>query len=225
LDPLSEARRRLDGRTEIPIFPLPNVVFFPHATLGLHIFEPRYRQMTEEALTSDRFLAVALLRPGWEQDYYGSPPVHEIACAGSIEEYQRLPDGRFNIRLRGLSRIRILRFIRETPYRVATFVALDASHEAEGARIEAARRRLLAACAGLTRELSGNAGRTLSLPPDMPFAMAVNTLCQSLAMEVDRRQSLLETDDVVLRCESLLAILTQRWRELSLRQEGSETTH
>ena len=52
--------------TEIPIFPLPNVVLFPHVFLPLHIFEARYREMVGHALAEDRIIGMVLLRPGWE---------------------------------------------------------------------------------------------------------------------------------------------------------------
>ncbi|MGH7405380.1 MAG: LON peptidase substrate-binding domain-containing protein, partial [Candidatus Methylomirabilales bacterium] len=81
---------------EIPIFPLPNVVFFPHTLLPLHIFEPRYRQMLADCLTGERWLAVVLLRPGWEAEYYGRPAVYAVAGAGEIVASERLPDGRSN---------------------------------------------------------------------------------------------------------------------------------
>src|SRR3954467_11014816 len=55
----------------IPIFPLPNVVLFPNVFLPLHIFEPRYRQMVDDALNGDRIIGMVLLRPGWEGDYTG----------------------------------------------------------------------------------------------------------------------------------------------------------
>jgi uncharacterized protein len=215
MDNLDAARERLHRRAEIPVFPLPDVVFFPETTLGLHIFEPRYRQMTEEALASDRLLAMVLLRPGWEADYYGSPRVHEVACAGVIEEHLRLPDGRFNIRLRGLCRVRIAGFVRDSPYRVASFRALEDRHATDGPEVDEARRRLLQTCAGLMRDIAGDAGRPLALPEDMPFAMGVNLLCQRLAMDPDRRQRLLETDDVVARCEALVTILGERWSALA----------
>ena len=47
------------------LFPLPNLVLFPHVMQPLHIFEPRYRQMTADALAGDRLIAVVLLKPGW----------------------------------------------------------------------------------------------------------------------------------------------------------------
>jgi len=92
---------------QIPIFPLPDVVLFPHTLLPLHIFEPRYRQMIRDCLAGDKRLAMALLRPGWESDYYGRPPVYPIAGAGEIIQHEELPDGRFNILLRGTMRIGI----------------------------------------------------------------------------------------------------------------------
>ncbi|MBI2369476.1 MAG: LON peptidase substrate-binding domain-containing protein [Deltaproteobacteria bacterium] len=92
---------------EIPIFPLPNVVFFPHTHLPLHIFESRYRQMIGDCLAGDRRLAVVLLKPGWDKDYYGAPPVYQVAGAGEIVNDERLPDGRYNILLRGFARVAI----------------------------------------------------------------------------------------------------------------------
>lgn len=90
------------------LFPLPNVVLFPHVLLPLHIFEPRYRQMTADALAGDRLIALVLLRPGWEADYEGKPALHTMACLGKIVAEQQLADGRYNLLVRGLSRGRIL---------------------------------------------------------------------------------------------------------------------
>src|SRR5262245_65041180 len=91
----------------IPVFPLPNVVLFPNVFLPLHIFEPRYRQMIDEALKGDRIIGMVLLRAGWQTDYEGQPPVYPIGCAGVITHAERLSDGRFNIVLRGMEKFRI----------------------------------------------------------------------------------------------------------------------
>src|SRR5437588_12933760 len=87
------------------LFPLPNLVLFPALVQGLHIFEPRYRQMTADALDGDRLIVLALLRPGWEADYAGQPRIFPVACLGRIITEQRLVDGRFNLILRGLRRM------------------------------------------------------------------------------------------------------------------------
>src|SRR5262245_26279697 len=92
----------------LPIFPLPNVVLFPNVFLPLHIFEPRYRQMVNDALAGDRLIGMVLLQPGYEKDYERSPNVYEVGCAGLITHVERLSDGRFNLVLRGLARFRIV---------------------------------------------------------------------------------------------------------------------
>lgn len=105
--------------TEIPIFPLPNTVFFPKTLLPLHIFEPRYRSMVEDARANENLIGMVLLKSGWEKDYFGNPQVHDIACVGEIQYTEKLQDGKYNIMLYGLSRVRILKFVQSKPYRVA----------------------------------------------------------------------------------------------------------
>jgi Lon protease-like protein len=95
-----------DGRARL--FPLPNLVLFPYVIQPLHIFEPRYRQMTADALAGDRLLSIVLLRPGWEEDYESRPAVYPIGCLGKIVADQRLDGGRYNLLLRGLRRVRLL---------------------------------------------------------------------------------------------------------------------
>jgi uncharacterized protein len=92
---------------QLPIFPLPDVVLFPYTALPLHIFEPRYREMVRDCIAGDKRIAMALLKPGWEKEYYGRPAVYSIAGAGEIVRHEELPDGRFNIVVRGTMRIGI----------------------------------------------------------------------------------------------------------------------
>lgn len=115
LDDLGETGQRV----EVPIFPLPNVVLFPHAVLPLHIFEERYKAMTAHALAGDRLIAMALLEPGWEKDYYGIPAIDPAVCVGKIISHERLPDGCYNFLLLGASRGKVIREPRRRPFRVA----------------------------------------------------------------------------------------------------------
>src|SRR5262245_64020543 len=91
----------------LPLFPLPNVVLFPNVFLPLHIFEPRYKEMVSDAIAGDRMIGMVLLRPGWEHDYEGRPPIYPIGSSGVITHVERLADGRYNIVLRGLERFRV----------------------------------------------------------------------------------------------------------------------
>src|SRR5262245_62011941 len=109
----------------LPIFPLPNVVLFPNVFQPLHIFEQRYREMVADALATDRLIGMVLLRPGWESDYEGRPPVYPIGCSGVITHVERLNDGRFNLVLRGVERFRIMREDQSRLYRRAVVEPLN----------------------------------------------------------------------------------------------------
>jgi Lon protease-like protein len=93
---------------ELSIFPLPQMTLFPGAVLPLHVFEPRYREMVREALDGRPLIAIARLKPGFESDYEGRPPVFDVCGVGMIESCSERPDGRFDLTLRGLARARIL---------------------------------------------------------------------------------------------------------------------
>jgi uncharacterized protein len=110
-----------DFSNQCRLFPLPDVLLFPHALLPLHIFEPRYRQMTEDALAGDRLVTMVQIRPAPEGSPWLEPvPIMEVGCVGKIVQYERLSDGRFNFLLLGCKRVR---FKREIPsgklYRIA----------------------------------------------------------------------------------------------------------
>src|SRR5271157_5053748 len=85
----------------VRLFPLPNLVLFPHVIQPLHVFEPRYRQLMEDALQADRLTAMALLQPGWEDTKNQRPAIHPVVCIGRIFKEERLADGRFNLLLQG----------------------------------------------------------------------------------------------------------------------------
>ncbi len=93
------------------LFPLPRVVLFPHAVLQLHIFEPRYKQMTEDALASDKLVTIVQWRAPVPGHLVGDPPIEEVGCLGRILQHERLPDGRFNFLLLGRKRVRLTREI------------------------------------------------------------------------------------------------------------------
>ena len=79
------------------LFPLPNLVLFPHVVQPLRIFEPRYKQMTEHALTSDRLIAIVLIQPKPMVPYAGRPAIFEIGCLGRIIHEERQPNGEFHL--------------------------------------------------------------------------------------------------------------------------------
>src|SRR5262245_14132072 len=98
---------RENRRVVLPIFPLPDVVFFPETDLPLHIFEARYRQLLEDALEGERTIGIQLLDPARPSDADGRPALCAIGCAGTIVDHETLDDGRSNIVLKGTFRYRI----------------------------------------------------------------------------------------------------------------------
>ena len=106
----------------IPLFPLPNVVFFPKTYLPLHVFEPRYRQMVTDATARGQCIGMALLKEGWEDQHYENPPIFSMGCVGRLVSVQTLPDGRSNILLQGIERYEVREEFFDKPYREARIV-------------------------------------------------------------------------------------------------------
>jgi hypothetical protein len=198
----------------MPIFPLSNVVLFPQLATPLHLFEPRYRQLGRDALAGDRRIGMVVVRPEFADDMAGDPPVFPIGCAGRVTESQRLPDGRYNIVLRGDYRFRV---VEEEPrreprlYRVARVIPLpDVYAEADRERVAALRPGLLETVGTLLRELEPERapGLRTDLFAGVDDVTLVNLLCNAFALPVEDKQALLETDSIperYVRLESVLA--------------------
>ena len=88
--------------------------------------------MVEDVKAGEHLIGMALLKQGWETNYFGSPEVYNIACVGKVQQIEKLYDGKYNIMLYGLTRVRILRFTQEKPYRIAQVKYLkDKNFDAE----------------------------------------------------------------------------------------------
>ena len=196
----------------IPIFPLPEVVFFPETVLPLHVFEPRYRQMIADCLAGDRWLAVAMLRAGWEKDYQGRPPVHGVAGAGEIIQAEMLADGRYNILLDGRARVRILE--EEPPdgrlYRMARTERIENRGPSPNDRgfagrlqeLRAGHARLLMALGQSHPDVVGR----LTVAGASPGA-AIDRIVSAVVPDAEVRQRLLEAADVSERLDLAVGAL------------------
>src|SRR5262249_2054604 len=162
----------------LPIFPLPNVVLFPNVFLPLHIFEPRYREMVNDAIASDRMIGMVLLKPGWEHDYEGRPTVYPVGCSSVITHVERLSDGRFNIVLRGVERFRIIEEDQSRSYRRALVESLADQAMVPGDR--AAIRRERSRLESLLKPAVERAGADPKVPEAMADEDLVNALAQYL---------------------------------------------
>ena len=199
----------------LPIFPLPNVVLFPNVFLPLHIFEPRYREMVSDALAADRMIGMVLLRPGWDRDYEGRPPIFPIGCSGVMTHVERLNDGRYNIVLRGLERFRIVSEDHERSYRRAVIQplheqALDGGERDLMRRCRTKLESLLAPGAGELHLGSGRRAADSKIPTAMSDEDLVNALAQYLDLEPLEKQALLEQPSLRHRATSLVELLEMK---------------
>lgn len=196
------------------LFPLPNLVMFPGVIQPLHIFEPRYKEMMHDALDSDRLLAPVLLQPEYEEDYYERPAIHPFACLGQIHQEEELPDGRFNLILQGLARVRIVEELTtEKLYRQAK---VELVHEVENVSEKESSIFVKRLRASIAPWFSG--GDALK-QAQMLFQsdLSLSTLCDifSFAIPIDHlvKQQLLETPEVRERAELLLIHLNEKQEE------------
>jgi Lon protease-like protein len=198
-----------------PIFPLPSLVLFPHAIQPLHVFEPRYRRMIADALAGERLIGLVLLKPGWESNYEGRPPIHEMACLGKISNEERLPDGKFNLMLHGLQRAVV---VEETPadkpYRVARLeLYKDFYPEPPVIHRDARRLELLSAFRRLFPEPDYDQAINGLTEANLPLGVLCDVLSFALQLNPERKQELLEEVDVDQRSDLLLTRLRENLRK------------
>ena len=106
-EPLAFEPEQFQGLARV--FPLPNLVMFPHVMQAIHIFEPRYRALLEEALATDRLITMATLVPhaGPADDAPTRPTVAPMACLCRVATHQRTPQGTYNVLLLGVRRLKL----------------------------------------------------------------------------------------------------------------------
>jgi Lon protease-like protein len=186
----------------IPLFPLPNMVFFPKTFLPLHIFEPRYRAMVRDASEGDQLIGLVLLKDGWEQDYEGTPPVHQVGCAGKIIALESLPDGRYNLMLHGLCRFTIESESRANTYREAQ---VRRPREADWRRVSDGVLKELLETVGLIADRPTMFQElTALLEASGDQEQVVNLVSSELPLTENEKQFLLEADNLEQQARRLV---------------------
>jgi uncharacterized protein len=207
----------------VGLFPLPNVVLLPGVVLPLQIYEDRYLAMVRDALEDDGFIALALLRPGYESYYHtNAAEIHQVVCVGRISEHVEIPGGRCLINLLGLCRARVRQEDRNGEYRTAmldpmlpqtTGIEIDGEFAARSSL-----RQLLGA-----ENIEGTdvirKARAM-IESDMPLGELVDRLAGSLlpTEAVEIKQRLLEEMHTVRRAHILTTELHVLLQVLEIRQ-------
>jgi Lon protease-like protein len=199
------------------VFPLPNLVMFPGVLQPLRVFESRYREMVEAALADDQLIAMALLEPGWEDEYDGRPPIEPVMCLGKIVTHQRLSDGRYNLLLLGLRRIRLVRelpSVRSFRQAEVELLADDYSDDCDADR-DRQQKAVIGAFRDCMPKLNlDQDGLEGLLAKQMPLGVLTDIVSYSLDLSLFQKQQLLAETCVQRRARRLLdymAELTGDW--------------
>ena len=198
----------------IPVFPLPTTVFYPGTPLPLNIFEPRYREMTADALEGKRQIGMVLLKPDYEEEYFNKPQIYSVGCVGNIEEEIKHLDGKYNFTLVGLRRFRIISEKEGKAYRQAEIELLEEKNEqdiSEGPPNEC-REKLIEKF----REFSDfiPEGNPQKEEPDWNLGTKLSEFIDRFAYQLDlslaQKQSFLEEQDVLKRAKFLHSFLKMK---------------
>jgi Lon protease-like protein len=215
----------------LPLFPLSDVVLLPQVSIPLYIFEPRYRQMTRDALEGNHQIGMVTVRPEGLQAMAGDPRLFDIGCLGRIAQAQERPDGTFQIMLLGESRFRVLEEAPRTGdrlYRSARVELLPDREPTGDVELEAmarARSELLALLERLVQGLDATrdpAGAVAAFERLEPVRL-VNALTRSIAFTPVERQQLLEADSIVGRFETMADLLRFRLAEMGAGRADGES--
>lgn len=195
-------RNLLDALDRLPIFPLPQVVFFPQAVLPLHVFEPRYRTMLRDCLATHGAMAIAQIIPG--EDDQGRPCIAEIAGGGIVVEHHPLGDGRSNIVVVGKARLRLHEIEPDEalPYRVARATVLE---DRDVPVPEHDRTALVAAATMFASEVKKHDPHfTFKLPKALEAPHLADLCAFQLIVDASARQAVLDELDPRVRVTMVL---------------------
>jgi len=197
-----------------PIFPLPTVNLFPETTSSYHIFEPRYVEMIESALQGDGLIAMGVLKPGYEENYYGTPEIYPVGCLGRIQSYEKLGNGNYNIVLEGLFRVGFGEMVKDNPFRVAEMIELPESDT--GDDFIAEREDLLLRLNYLVAQSPDTLDFSPILGEQESFIGLVNLVARTLPLKNAEQYSLLSMDSVRERANRILWLIDDQIETLEL---------
>ncbi|QPJ62441.1 MAG: LON peptidase substrate-binding domain-containing protein [Candidatus Nitronauta litoralis] len=202
-------------KRQISLFPLPSTVFYPNTLLPLHIFEMRYREMVAHSIETGQWIGMVLLQSGWEEQYYESPPIDSIGCAGPIKKHTQQEDGKYNIVISGQTRFRVLDEFGDRPFRQANVELLTNIEDSPINKTEGSPFYNLASRFWNFRELLPEEKRgelELDLDNCRSLGDATDRMAHLLDFTLDQQRFFLEELNVEKRVAALLETLELKTR-------------
>ncbi len=215
----------IDFATPLPLFPLSKCVLLPHATVPLHIYESRYRQMTRDVLDSHGLITMALYdgQPNKPTDL-GGPTLRPHVCVGYVVRHECLRDGRYNLLLQGICRARILKEIPHKPYRTALLEPAETSSPMEIDLTEQRQRieRLLSK--PLLKQLASISAIHNWLSAEIPTTALIDLAIITVCQNTQQRYAMLAEPDTFVRSAWLEKLLDETLQTLTTAQRFQQET-
>ncbi len=208
LDDLTRLPDDFDGR--VRLFPLPDLVLFPHAMQPLHIFEPRYCEMLNEALSGDHLIAMSTLTGGLASTADSDPPIASTVCLGKIVSHAEVENERHNVLLVGTRRARIATELDAgRAFRMAAVEVLDDVYSPAGSEGRPQLKHDLLQAFGEVIPASANTQQNLHdlMAGQMSLGPITDIIAYTLPFEVDAKLRLLGDQDVDTRAAELIRLL------------------
>lgn len=204
-----------DGR--VRLFPLPELVVFPHAMQPLHIFEPRYCEMLAESLSSDQLIAMATLTGGIAATAAEAPPIASTVCLGKIISHAEVEDDKHNILLVGVRRAKIIRELDTgRSFRIAEVAVAEDVYPPSKSEARVELKKELLDAFGEVIPVSANVQKNLHelMAGQMGLGPITDIVSYTLPFEIEAKLRLLAEPDVDLRAEQLVRLLRSGTIEL-----------
>lgn len=208
LEDVTRLPEDFDGR--VRLFPLPELVVFPHAMQPLHIFEPRYRDLLAEALATDRLIAMATLTGGLPATSAENPPVASTVCVGRVISHAVVEGDRHNILLVGIKRARIVRELETAQtFRSAEVDVLHDVYSPAGAEARVGLKQSLLEAFGAVVPAGTNLQQNLHelMAGQMGLGPITDIMSYTLPLEVEDKLRLLTEANVDRRAGELVRLL------------------
>ena len=197
-----------------PIFPLPNIVMFPTVGNEFYIFEPRYKEMVENVMESEKFITMTLLKPNWEDNYDNSPEIYSIGTLCYLTNFENQKDGNFKIVLFGIDKVKINETEQTKNYRIA---ATTSTNEIIATVDEKEKcKTLMNRFTNLLDHLDETISLNLFSDMEISLEMLVNLISMAMNIPIEEKQKLLELPEIGLRYEILLHFIDN---EISINKE------
>lgn len=212
---------------QVPFFPLPDAVLFPRTVLSLHIFEPRYRAMMDYVMAQDqKVFALAHLRDGYEELYFGAPPVFKVMTPARLLFADKLKDGRWNILIEGIARAQLLEEVQTEPFRMGRFdIIPDEIDPARRPETEALMFKL-SEFAERAAEVVATEKRTLRnlVNTHQHPSIVCDVVASQLVADAYARQCILEERDVIRRLRLTSIQVQHLLNEHEAKESGTDVT-